>query len=130
PMDATCTLAGATMPMRYAVSAAIDHLDHWVRTGEAPANGPRFTMDGTMHAQDQYGNALGGIRLPPIDVPVARYVSTICELGGITVPFPDPQLHMLYPTHAAYYGQMVDRTNAAVRPAASCRPTPRTCSHA
>ena len=72
PLDATCVLAGATMPMRYAVSAAISHLTAWVSTGVAPPNGPRYQFDATGQlAKDQWQNSLGGIRYPPVDVPVA-----------------------------------------------------------
>ena len=114
PLDATCILAGATFPMRYAASAAIHHLNRWVRFGEAPSSGPRFAFSGTSLAQDQFGNTLGGIRLPPIDVPVARYVSTACALGGFTVPFTEAQLLLLYPTHADYYAKMKAATATAV----------------
>ena len=115
PMDATCILAGATFPMRYAVSTALHDLNAWVRNPlDAPANGPRFQFNGALAAQDSHGNTLGGVRLPPIDVPVAHYVSTACGLGGLTVPFTDAELHALYPTHAAYYGQMVTKTNPAL----------------
>ena len=114
PMQATCILAGATMPMRYAVSSALHDLDRWVRAGVAPPSGPRFQFSGGQLAKDQYQNTLGGIRYPPIDVPVATYVSTVCGLGGITVPFSDVQLHALYPTHADYWSQMKAATSASV----------------
>jgi hypothetical protein len=115
PMQGTCIIAGATMPMRYAVSTAIHRLDGWVRTGSGPANGPRFRFDATGNlAKDEHQNALGGIRLPPIDVPVATYASTVCALGGITIPFSDVQLHQLYPTHAAYLMRMRAATKASV----------------
>jgi hypothetical protein len=115
PMDSACVLAGATMPMRYAVSTAIHDLNIWMRGGAAPANGPRYQFDASGQlAKDQYQNTLGGIRYPPIDVPVATYVSTLCNLGGITVPFTDAQLHQLYPTHAEYYSKMKSATAASV----------------
>jgi alpha/beta hydrolase family protein len=114
PMLATCVLAGATMPMHYATSTAILRLDRWVATGTAPPSGPRFAFDGDELARDPNGNALGGIRLPPIDVPVARYVSTSCVLGGFTVPFTEVQLRQLYPTHADYYAKMRAATAASV----------------
>ncbi|HEX9712757.1 MAG TPA: alpha/beta hydrolase domain-containing protein, partial [Actinomycetota bacterium] len=75
---------------------------------------PRFEFAAGTLARDQHGNALGGIRLPPIDVPAARYVSTSCGLGGITVPFTEAELLALYPTHDAYYQPMVARTADAV----------------
>jgi hypothetical protein len=101
--------------MRYATSAAIHHLNTWVATGVAPASGPRYQFDAAGQlAKDQWQNTLGGIRYPPIDVPVATYVSTLCNLGGITVPFSDAQLRVLYPTFAGYYAQMKARTAASV----------------
>ena len=114
PLMATCVLAGATLPMHYSASAAIHHLDQWVRTGNAPPSGPRFQFRGQQLATDRHGNTLGGIRLPPIDVPMARYVSTACGLGGFTVPFTEVQIQRLYPTHAAYYALMEARTADAV----------------
>ena len=114
PLLATCTLAGATLPMHYADSAAIHQLNVWVATGNAPPNGPRFAFANGMLAADEYGNTLGGIRMPPIDVPVAHYVSTVCQLGGITVPFTDADIQGLYKSHAAYYALMKGRTDQAV----------------
>jgi hypothetical protein len=115
PLQLACILAGSAFPIRYAAGAALHHLDAWVETGVAPANGPRFafTPAGTL-ARDKYGNTRGGIRLPPIDVPVARYVTTLCGLGGITIAFTDVELRLLYRTHAVYYAKMVAATNAAV----------------
>ncbi len=109
-----CIVAGSAMPMRYATSSAIHQLRRWVEGGPAPDNGPRFQFaDGSL-AHDAHGNTLGGIRLPPIDVPVATYLSTTCQLGGLTLPFTDLQLQDLYGTHAEYYAQMAERTDAAV----------------
>ncbi len=115
PLLAVCVAAGSTMPMHYVASAAIHELDRWVKTGVAPKGGPRFEFSGTALAKDADGNTRGGIRMPPIDVPVARYQSTACPLGGVTVPFTDVQIRLRYPTHAGYYELMRARTDAAVR---------------
>lgn len=114
PLQPACILAGGTMPMRYAVSTALHRLDAWVRTGVGPPNGPRFAFADGMLAKDEHGNTLGGIRLPPIDVPVARYFSDSCPLGGFTLPFSDDQLRLLYPTHADYYAKMRTATQASL----------------
>jgi hypothetical protein len=114
PMHATCILAGSAFPTRYAVNAALVHLDAWVRDGTTPPSGPRFTFSGGMLARDADGNALGGIRLPPVEVPVATYVSTVCALGGKTVPFTEAQLLLRYPTHEVYYQQTAVATQQAV----------------
>ncbi len=115
PLHATCTLAGATMPMHYATSAALHQLNRWVRTGKPPARTPRYRFDGAALAKDEHGNTLGGIRLPPVEVPVARYESTLCDLGGITVPFGDAELRSLYPTFDRYQRLMGRATDRAVR---------------
>ena len=117
PLHATCTVAGATMPMHYATSTAIHQLDQWVRTGEAPPVTPRFAFDATTGqlAKDEHGNTRGGIRMPPVEVPVATYLTTACGLGGITVPFTDAQLQALYPTFADYQQRMAAATDRAVR---------------
>jgi hypothetical protein len=109
-----CTVAGSAMPMHYAANSAIHQLRRWVEGGPAPDNGPRFAFAGGMLAKDADGNTEGGIRLPPIDVPVARYESTACQLGGLTVPFTDADLIARYGDHAGYYELMAARTDAAV----------------
>jgi len=114
PLMGVCIAAGSTMPMHYADSAAIHQLNDWVANGVAPRNGPRFAFAGGTLAKDQYGNTLGGIRMPPIDEPVARYESTTCQLGGITVPFTDQQIQSLYTSHENYYSLMKGRTDDAV----------------
>jgi hypothetical protein len=107
PFDGVCVAAGESFPMRYAVDAALDYLNRWHGHGNAPPAGARFAFDASgALARDAYYNALGGIRYPPIDVPVASYVSTTCQLGGFTVPFTEAQLAMLYPTHADYFCAM------------------------
>ncbi|MDP3859151.1 MAG: alpha/beta hydrolase domain-containing protein [Stagnimonas sp.] len=107
PAQYACIVAGAQFPMRYAVAAAIHHLDRWLRSGEPAPEGPRFQLDAAgALMKDADGNALGGIRYPPMAVPVASYRSDLCGLGGITVPFTELQLTQRYPTHAGYWCRM------------------------
>ena len=66
------------------------------------------------------GIALGGIRTPPVDVPVATLSgapgpnpSTICLLLGSTKPFTAARLAQLYPSRADYlqrYDADADKT--------------------
>jgi hypothetical protein len=68
---------------------------------------------------DQYGNPLGGVRLPQIDVPVAQYQGTCTNpegqvLIGTTRPFTDSQLLSLYPTFASYRTKMCEASLADV----------------
>lgn len=116
PFDGVCVAAGASFPMRYAVNAALDYLNRWDGgPAHAPPAGPRFAFDddGAL-ARDGYYNALGGIRYPPIDVPVASYVSDTCGLGGFTAPFSEAQLLALYPTHADYFCRMQAATRQSL----------------
>jgi len=115
PFDGVCVAAGASFPMRYAVDAALDYLNRWTGKGHAPPAGPRFAFDeaGALARDDDY-NALGGIRYPPIEVPVASYASDVCQLGGFTVPFTELQLAMRYPTHADYFCRMQAATRQSV----------------
>lgn len=115
PMLATCVVAGSTMPMHYAASTALHQLNRWVRTGRAPAATPRFAFSAGELAKDAHDNTLGGIRMPPVEVPVASYRSTACPLGGLTVPFTDVELQQAYPTFADYQQRMRRATDTAVR---------------
>src|SRR3546814_18040050 len=87
PGQLICIVQGTQFPLRYVVMAAIHDLDRWIKTGVEPPEAPRYQFNGSALARDQYANAEGGIRLPPIEVPVASYRSDICKLGGITIPF-------------------------------------------
>lgn len=107
---------GITRARRHAALSALSQLNRWLNGGAAPNNGPRFAFDPVTGrlAADGYGNTLGGIRMPPIDVPVARYRSTACPLGGVTVPFTDAEILATYPTFQGYYDQMAAKMATAV----------------
>lgn len=100
-------------PDRFAYSAAIDHMDRWLRTGRAPTGWPRIERDETGAVQrDEHGNPLGGFRLPAVDVPVATYSS--CGLFGSTEPFTPEKLATLYPDHDTYVALMQGAADDAV----------------
>jgi hypothetical protein len=72
------------------LSAAVHHLDVWVRTGKAAPSAPRVEtgppqdgppgMGGIRKSapilRDEFGNAKGGIRLPEIDAPIMRHIGS------------------------------------------------------
>ena len=100
-------------PLQYFIDGAFDSLDRWVTAGTPPpfASHIEAIGDGTPAAtivDDQYGNALGGLRNPYVDVPIGTYYGTTagtgtCELlWGHWTPFSQPQLQQLYPTHQSY----------------------------
>lgn len=114
PRQTVCVVNGALFPTRFAVNAALHHLDRWVREGIAPPPAPRYEFDGDTVARDADGNALGGLRLPPIDVPIARYRSALCNLGGITIPFTEAELLRRYGDHQTYYDLIAEATAESV----------------
>jgi hypothetical protein len=108
---------GAEMPDRYAISVAFHDLDRWTRDAEFGSKVPQpplaeFNADGTLK-RDEYGNVVGGLRLPPIDVPVATYVACGVVVSG-TYVFDIATLQRLYPTRADYVAKMQAATDKAL----------------
>jgi hypothetical protein len=60
-------------PLHLVAKAALRRLDQWVRTGEPPPQAPRLDVSSGEPPEilrDADGIALGGIRTPPVDLPV------------------------------------------------------------
>jgi hypothetical protein len=90
-------------------------LDAWVKTGMPAPAAPRAEFDALgLPRRDAHGNALGGLRLPPLDVPVATYAATTCGLFGSTVAFDPVTLAQLYPSHDDYVTKMRAATDQTV----------------
>jgi hypothetical protein len=117
-----CTKALNSANQHWVLKAALAQLSRWIRGGPPPPHSPRVTMseaDPKVIARDEHGNALGGIRLPELEVPTATLSGAgspgspgFCILFGSTTPFDDALLARLYPDHDAYvaaYGAAVDR---------------------
>src|SRR6185295_313246 len=85
-------------------------LIRWVRTGKAPKSAPRLNVSADPSVaieQDANGNALGGIRTPYVDAPIATLVgeqagAIVCRIFGATTLFDAAKLAALYPTHKAF----------------------------
>lgn len=112
-------------PQRFTLRAGLRALDTWVRTGEAPPSGELLEVDtstgSAVMVRDADGNALGGVRLPQVEVPVATLSGepgpaggTICMLLGTTVPFSAARLAELYPSADAYRQAYEQATDAAI----------------
>jgi hypothetical protein len=108
PLLPTCQLPANRAHARYVYDAALHHLDRWVRRGSPPPAGTPITLNpDNSIARDAFGNALGGVRLPELDVPTATLAGVgnqpaFCALFGVTTPFTDAALDALYPSHARY----------------------------
>ena len=60
-----------------------------------------------MPVLDAFGNVMGGLRSPYVDVPTSRWLgsstgASFCFIAGHEVPFDQATLERLYPTHRAY----------------------------
>jgi hypothetical protein len=64
--------------------------------------------------RDELGNALGGIRLAELAVPVAKESGELCGLGGTHVPLDAETIRRLYPTHEDYVAKVTAVTRQLV----------------
>lgn len=101
--------------------AAILHMHRWINGSEAPPVQRPIqieTSDGRPAiSRDQHGNALGGVRLPDLDVPIAQYVGSWMdsEWLGRTFPFATDKLRNLYPTHQDYVAKVSASSERALQ---------------
>lgn len=104
------------------VKAGIRAMHNWLTEGKAPPKGEPIAVNERQNAiaRDGHGNALGGIRTPAVDAPVAALSGTgqgligaLIGLAGSTVPFPSSTLHELYPTHQDYVDKVTESAHAA-----------------
>jgi len=97
------------LPVHLLVAQAFRNLYAWSRGGAAPPRGDRLVADEkAIVRRDQFGNALAGVRLPQLKVPLAGYG---CGQGearhfGYTRPLATEQLRELYGSPAAYLAQL------------------------
>lgn len=93
-----------TGPHHEVAQAALHHLVAWAAGGSAPPPAERIELvpgDDVVIARDERGNALGGVRTPLVDVPIATLTGEppgdgsaeltgdggVCMLFGQTIPF-------------------------------------------
>lgn len=100
----SCSVPINAGPHTYVLRSALHSLDHWIRTGEAPASRPLLNIKDGAFVLDGIGdNATGGIRTPQVDVPVATLSglgqtgSAFCGLFGTTVPIDENRLAQTVP---------------------------------
>lgn len=90
-----------------AMEAAIVHMHKWMRGAALPPHGTPIETNGKDYVYDVFGNVKGGIRLPEVEVPTAKYVAgPQYPLGGYTQAFPHDLLKNLYPTNAEYVAKV------------------------
>jgi hypothetical protein len=119
----TCSAPINSGPQHFVLNAALAALNQWVVHGTPPPLAPRLevTLGSTPRImRDANGNALGGIRTPQVDVPIAAFSgdgkgSVLCLLFGTTMVFDDAMLAALYPDHNTYVSAFDDAADRAVQ---------------
>jgi hypothetical protein len=108
-------------PQRYVVDTAMHDLARWASGGRPPPRAPRINVTPgppPTIERDEFGNALGGIRLPQLEAPTATLSGEpgggpgFCSLFGYTAAFDAARLSSLYPTQGDYvtkFGKAADR---------------------
>jgi Alpha/beta hydrolase domain len=126
-------LLGCTEPINIGphhevLQAGLHHLVGWTAGGEAPPGAERIELedgDEVVITRDEHQIAIGGVRTPLVDVPVAAMTGEppesasdsadgeldICVLFGTTIPFDQATLVDLYGTFDTYMQQF--RASAA-----------------
>ncbi len=102
--------------------AAMDHMQRWITTDTPPPAQPRIEFEPgstpPVFRRDQWGNALGGVRVPDFAVPTGEHQGLRVDdshplgaLTGLSRPFTDLELKERYPSADHYvraYAQAVD----------------------
>jgi hypothetical protein len=112
-------------PMHLVAKAALRALTTWLATGTAPPIAPRLSVvPGAKPTirRDADGIAIGGIRTPPVDVPVVVLSgqpgpnpSVICLLLGSAKPLPPARLAQLYTSLSAYLSRYDAAADATIK---------------
>ncbi len=112
-------------PMHFVAKAALRALTTWLTKGTAPPVAPRLEVTAGKSPDTRRnadGIALGGIRTPPVDVPVevlsgdpGPNASVICLLLGSAKPLPAARLAQLYPSRAVYLERFGAAADSAIK---------------
>ena len=114
-----CAVPINTGGAHWLLNAAVHRLNQWVTKGTPPPKGTPLQIESNApfaYAKDADGTALGGVRSPQVDAPIAvltgssnsaapghtDVVSMFCRLFGSTVPFTAEQVAAKYENHAAF----------------------------
>ncbi|MEX2554203.1 MAG: alpha/beta hydrolase domain-containing protein [Actinomycetota bacterium] len=91
----------------YSARAGLWWTHHFLTTGELPPSIPRIERDADGSVRrDANGLAVGGMRHPFVQVPVAYNSGEGCPLWGLYKSWPAEKITALYATHADYVSKV------------------------
>jgi hypothetical protein len=114
----------SSFPTKNFTRAAAASLARWVEKGMAPPHAPRIklaTQDDVSVAEiDEHGNALGGVRSPFVDVPLARYdvhsgPAPTCKQVGVETTLSADVLERLYGDAQGYMEAFTKSLDATIK---------------
>jgi Alpha/beta hydrolase domain len=102
-----------------AVRGAYHALQGWLATGVSPPSQPRIVKGpDRVIARDHLGNALGGIRWPHVEVPLATHRGESprgqIDLLGSSIPFSSDEVRRLYAGRSDYHTRCAAAVEALV----------------
>ncbi|OGB23739.1 MAG: hypothetical protein A3I66_15850 [Burkholderiales bacterium RIFCSPLOWO2_02_FULL_57_36] len=94
-------------------NALLQNLDLWVRKGIAPPRANPIEVVGGQPVKDGFGNLVGGLRSPYVDVPTSTWNgsstgASFCFIAGHEIPFDGARLAQLYPNHGDYVTKVIE----------------------
>lgn len=101
---AGCSMNRGTSQYTHRMSLA--QTQRWLEDGTVPPSGPRLSRAGTSLDRDANGLAIGGIRYPFVEVPIAYNSAEGCPLFGQYAPWSRAKILSLYPTEEDYVTQV------------------------
>jgi hypothetical protein len=123
------TTADGPVFFSYTLNAMWENLEAQVQRGQIPPSGVLMDVEpGGSVARDEFGNGLGGVRLPVMEVPTATYTpgnsadpnlppflqqigNLACFLASSVTPLDEATLDTLYPNHGTYVSQVARAAN-------------------
>lgn len=119
-----CEKPVTNFPEGAMMSVGLHHLIQWVDKGIAPPHGMLVTVENSVVALDEHGNAKGGVRNTYVDVPIAKYgvpntakpgfapetrADFYCSIAGYETPLSHDLLKSMYKDHKDYEKKVDDR---------------------
>jgi Alpha/beta hydrolase domain len=106
----SCAVPINTGGTHWALDAAVYWLNRWVVEGAPPHRAPFLAtthVSPVVYQLDANGNAIGGVRTPQVDAPIAALGSQgntggFCVLFGSTVPYSPAHVASLYKSHRQF----------------------------
>ena len=107
-------------PSRIHFNAVFQNLDLWLRRDLPPPHSEPIMVANGAGVVDAYGNVVGGLRSPFLDVPTSTWKGTstgarFCFIAGHEIPFDQATLDQLYARHGDYVEKVNQNVTGLVR---------------